>query len=109
MSALVPEYVITDWKPIHKGKLVGKVEVTPNGRLSIGECLVLLSNPGPFVVLPRRPKIDRDDHIMRDGNSKIIYERDLKWLGRDIAKQWSEGVLAALLEKYPDALNGESR
>jgi hypothetical protein len=71
---------------------------TLNGRLSIGECLVLLSDPGPFVVLPRRPKIDRDDHIMRDVKSKIIYERDLKWLGRDIAKQWSEGVLAALLE-----------
>ena len=95
------------WQPIHRGQLVGKVDVILAGALIIFDCRVLLGSTGAWVALPARPKIGRDDRVTRDDNGKVIYVSVLKWTGRDATGQWSSAVIASLVAQYgPAVLQG---
>jgi hypothetical protein len=53
---------------------------------------------------PARPMIGRDGNLVRDTSGKLRYVSIIEFPSARIRRDWCDGIIAALLRKYPNAL-----
>jgi hypothetical protein len=100
---------LVSFQPIARGALrgFGVVEL-PNG-LVIRDVAVFVGKNGPWCGLPSKPQIDSAGVVKRDANSRPAYSSILEWKSREIADRFSAEVIALILERCPDTLDGVGR
>jgi hypothetical protein len=80
--------------------------VLTNVQLEIREITLHQKGDRRWVGLPGKPQIDKNGQAIWDGN-KIKYVNILSWTSREASDQFSRAVIAAVLEKYPQAFGEE--
>lgn len=99
---------IEEWTPRRSNTLFGFVTVViPEMRLRIIDGTVHESHGRRWIGLPAKPQIDRDGAVRRDDRGKIQYAAVIHFLDRDTRDAFSDRVIAALLESWPDAFAAE--
>jgi hypothetical protein len=98
-----PGIRLLSWKPIVKGALRGFATIElPNG-LTVVDCPVLLGPNGAWAACPSKPVLDNEGkHFKADG--KPQYTPILQWRTRDLARRFSDEVVALVRAADPDAL-----
>lgn len=105
MSASGPmPVVLIEWRPLVKGHLLGFAKIQL-GALKISDVAVLCNTGRKWCNLPSKPMMDQDGTAKRDDGGKIKYVPLLEWSNKDTADRFSVSVIAAILEKHPDAFN----
>jgi len=95
-----------DFKKGHKGSLYGFVELfIPEMRLRIFDATVHESHGRRWVNLPARPQVGSDGQVRRDVNGRAAYSVVLQFADRQTSDAFSARVIAALLERDPDAFD----
>lgn len=95
---------ILEWKPVVRNSLRGfaKLQI---GALMIGDCPVHDTQGRKWCGLPSKPMLDGDGNVKRGDDGKIRYVPLVQWATKAASERFSDSVVAALEEKYPDAFN----
>jgi hypothetical protein len=104
VTKLMPVKIL-EWKPFRKNSLLGFVAIQL-GALKIKDITVNLSNERRWCGLPAKPMIDNSGAAVRTDQGKIRYVPILEWETKGAHDRFSESVLAALEEAYPDSTLG---
>jgi hypothetical protein len=99
-----PRLRLISWRPLKKNTLRGFLACELPSGLRIFDLPVHLSRNGPWTTLPGKPLLDRDGRQKTDINGKPAFAAVLQWRDKDLSVRFSAAVIAALLEKHPDAL-----
>jgi hypothetical protein len=102
MSDKMMPVTVLNWRPLAKGSLLGFAEIRL-GALIITDVTVNQSNGTRWAGLPAKAQIDREGNVRRD-NGKILYSKVMQWATKEAGDRFSQSVIAAIMEKYPDAL-----
>jgi hypothetical protein len=95
---------VTEFTRRRSNTLFGFVTVVvPEMRLRIIDLPVHESGGRRWAGLPARAQLDKDGTARRDDRGKVLYAAVLQFLDRDTRDAFSDRVIAALLEAYPDA------
>lgn len=95
------------WRPVAKGALRGFATAALSSiRLKLVDCPVYMSNGKTWVALPSKPVLDRHGKQKTGANGKPAYVAVLEWQSRELSDAFSKAVIAAIRQKYPDALDG---
>jgi len=94
---------LVSFKSVVKGALRGFATVElPNG-LTVMDCPVLHGPNGAWATLPSKPVLDGEGkHVKPSG--KPQYAAILHWNDRNLARRFSEVLVALVRATYPDAL-----
>jgi hypothetical protein len=102
--------VIGDCKPMRSNSSYCFVDlVIPELRLRIREAAVHTSHGRRWVGLPAESQVGRDGQVKRDDRSKIAYSPVLQSLDRDVSDAFSQRGIAAPIEAFPHAFDGDGR
>ncbi len=100
-----PAPTILEFTPIIKNTLRGFARVRlPSGMVLIDCALHVGSNGRAWASPASKPMLDRNSNVMRDGDGKIRYVPIIDFADRATRDRFSDAVIAALRESYPDAL-----
>lgn len=97
---------VTAFKSVTKGSLVGfaTVQHQPSGMI-LAECPVLNGPNGPWVGTPGKPQLGSDGTAARDpATGKIKYVQVVSFSSKHERNRWSELVIEALRQAFPDVL-----
>jgi hypothetical protein len=99
---------IEEWTPRRSNTLFGFVTVViPEMRLRIVDLTVHESGDRRWVGLPGKPQIDKDGGTRHDDRGKVLYATVLQFTDRATRDAFSDRVIAALLEGWPNAFAAE--
>lgn len=99
--------VLRKWKPIRKGSLIGFASISLANGLEIDDIPVLINGGKAWATLPARPVISSDGRVAKlPGSSKTQYVSFLRWRDRALSTAFSERVVALVLDRHPDVLDG---
>ena len=93
---------VTAWRPIHKGVVLGSVDLALGKSLEIFGCLVMRSIESVWVAFPGKPQIGTDDKAIRDSRGKQQYTPVLKWSDQVSSDRFTHSVLSAITARYGD-------
>ncbi len=93
---------ILEWRPFAKGSLLGFVKIRL-GALEITDVTIMASNGRNWAGMPARPQIGADG-IAKKQDGKVLYTKILGWSSKEASDRFSDSVIAALREAYPDAI-----
>lgn len=96
---------ITDWKPRRSGSLRGFVSATLPSGLVINEISVFAKDGKTWASPPSKPMLDRDGKALVDSDGKRRFTPIIEFTSPEIRNRFSDGVIAALREMYPGALD----
>jgi hypothetical protein len=57
--------------------------------------------------MPGAAMIGRDGNVLKDERGKVKYSPVIEWADKEAAERFRETLLAALVEKYPGALDDD--
>lgn len=100
-SKLMP-VVILEWRPMRRNSLLGFASVQL-GALKIKDVTININTGRKWAGLPAKPMIDKEGNAMRNDQGKIRYVPILEWDTKGAGDRFSESVIVALEEKYPNA------
>ncbi|MDA8249487.1 MAG: hypothetical protein M0Z28_09920 [Rhodospirillales bacterium] len=99
------EIVVSEWKPLRKGSLLGFVTVTMRSGLIFREVSVLASHDKVWASPASKPMIDRNGCVMKNAAGKIRYSPIVSFVDATIRERWSAAVVAAVRAAYPEAFS----
>lgn len=101
------EVDVENFRPLRANTLFGFVTVyIPALHLRIIDVPVHQKDRSRWVALPARPHVDKHGNARRDDRTnKIVYSPVLELCDRATRDAFSLKVLAALLEKFPNAFD----
>jgi hypothetical protein len=79
--------------------------IVPEMRLRVIDVTVFQSHGKRWCGLPGNPQIDKDGQAPRDDRGKVVYSPVIQFTDRDVGDAFSDRVIEALLEAYPDAFD----
>jgi hypothetical protein len=101
---------LLSFKPIAKNGLAGFASVELGIGLRLFDLPVFSSGQaGPWVGLPRRPSLDRDQRQRIGADGKPAFEAVAEWRDHETANRFSAAVIELIRATYPDALAGGSQ
>ena len=96
----------TNWRAMRSNSLLGFLDLeVPEMRLRIREATVHESHGKRWVGLPAKPQVTREGTVRRDERGKTAYSPVIEFTDRATRDAFSERAIAALLEKFPRALD----
>jgi hypothetical protein len=99
---------IEEFTPRRSNTLFGFVTIViPEMRLRIIDLPVYESGGRQWVNLPAKPQIDKDGAARRDDRGKLLYATVLQFTDRSTRDAFSDRVIEALLEGWPNAFAAE--
>jgi hypothetical protein len=99
-----PAPTIEEWKPVVKGSLRGFAKVRLPSGMVLNEVTVLVANGTAWASPPGKPMLGRDGNVMRDEAGKPRYSPIVTFSSKELRNRFSDGIIEALLQRYPDAL-----
>jgi hypothetical protein len=99
--------VCEDFKPRSQNTLRGFARVRFRSGLVIAEITLHVTNGRAWASPPARQMLDRNGTPLRDENGKTRWQPLITFATRAHRDDWSDRVVAAVLEAYPDALAAE--
>lgn len=96
-----------DFKPRRSNSLLGFATIEFPSKIVIGEIPVLRSGDRFWAAPPGRPKIDREGRAILKANGKQDYAALIWFSDKEAKRRWEEGVVEAVREAYPEALDDE--
>jgi hypothetical protein len=98
-------FVIEEFAPVIRNTLRGFARVrTPSGMV-LHDVAIHQKNSIAWASPPDKPMIGRDGTVMRDAAGKIKYTRLVGFTSRELHDRLSAAVIAALRDRYPEALS----
>ena len=96
---------ILEFTPVIKNTLRGFARVRlPSGMVLVDCALHVGSNGRAWASPASKPMLDRNQNVMRDAEGKIRYVPTLEFVDKSTRDRFSDAVVAAVRERYPDAL-----
>jgi hypothetical protein len=93
------------WRPIHKGSLVGVVDVELLMSLRLFGVLILRGANGLWAALPTRPELDREKRQKAGADGKPAYARVAQWRTRELGDRFSAAILDLVRAEHPGAFD----
>lgn len=94
---------LVGFKPVTKGALRGFASVELSNGLIVMDCPVLVGPNGAWGTLPSKPALDSEGKHLQP-NGKPLYTTVLRWSDRDLARLFSDPLVALVQAACPDAL-----
>jgi len=89
--------ICTAWKPFEHNSLKGFADLWLRpARLNIKGCAIHEKNGKRWVQLPARPRLDKDQNLIRDDAGKMQYWPVMEFDSREVADRFSEAALKAI-------------
>jgi DNA-binding cell septation regulator SpoVG len=95
---------IIDWRPLRRNSLLGFAKVELPSGLVIADVTILTGDRGPWASPPSKPMVDRDGIVLRDEKHKIRYQPIIEFTSKTVRDRFSDQVIAALRDRYPEAI-----
>jgi hypothetical protein len=100
--------VCEDFKLVRKHSLRGFARIRFRSGLVIAEITIHVTNGRPWASPPARQILDRNGAPMRDENGKTRWQPLITFATKAHRDDWSDQVVAAVLEAHPNALAEEN-
>ena len=94
---------IRDWRPMHKGSLLGFAKVEMPSGMILHDVTVLSGERGAWASPPSKPQINRDGAIIKDDSGKTRYAPIIEFKSKETRQRFSDGVVEALRASHPKA------
>lgn len=101
MSGSAMPVSLLSWKPLRKNTLLGFASVRLGRSFAIEDVSVHHSNGKFWASLPSKPLIDSSGVAKKNDQGKVQYAPVVKWLDRESADRFSQGVIAAIEAEHP--------
>lgn len=98
-----PAVRLLEWKPRRSGALRGFVSVVAGRSMKIIGIGVMVSNGSAWVTMPQRALVI-GAKVLLDAAGKVRREAVIEFVDKRIERQFSDAIIVALLNEYPDAL-----
>jgi len=95
---------IDEFKSLAAGALVGFCDVTLPSGMRLHRCSIFAKDGRTWASAPAKQMIGRDGTVQRDGTGKIRYEPTVSFTDKQTQTRWSDAVIEALRQAYPEAL-----
>lgn len=99
--------VCEDFKPVQRNSLRGFARIRFRSGLVIAEITIHVTNGRAWASPPARQMLDRNGTPLRDEAGKPRWQPLITFVTKAQRDDWSDQVVAAVLEAYPDALAAE--
>jgi hypothetical protein len=97
---------ILQWKPLSRNSLRGFASIRLGAALKIHDIAVHVHENGRrWAQLPAKPIVQQDGTVKRNADGKIQYAPMMEWADRAASDKFSESVISAIEEGFPDALS----
>ncbi len=96
---------ILDWRPLRKNSLLGFASVELPSGMTISDVVILTGANGPWASPPAKPLIDRTGAVVKGPNGKVSYVPIIGFSTKERRNAFSDHVVGALREAFPDALD----
>ena len=97
--------MLLDWKPIRKNTLVGFCKVLLGRSLMISDVTISTIRGRSWASLPSKPIIRDGQHALDPRTGKPAWAPLLELASDTARNRFSDGVIRALLEAHPTALD----
>lgn len=99
-------FTIEDFRPVAKpGVLRGWLTVLQPSGQRIHDCGLYCKDGRWWISPPSKPRLSRDGVQLKDAAGKPRWEPVVSFVSKEVAERWSEGVLQALRQSHPRALD----
>src|SRR5262245_30750554 len=93
---------IVDWRPFHKGALLGFAKVEMPSGLIVNDVTICTGPNGSWASPPGKLLVGRDGAVMKDGSGKARYVAVIEFASKDVRTRWSDAVIAAMRATHPE-------
>jgi hypothetical protein len=102
--------VLLDWRPLHprRNTLCGYCKILLGRALTIDDVAVHVSHGRGWAALPSKPVVINGTHVIDSKTGKPAWKPNLEWTSDSSRNKFSDSVVRAVLESYPDALEDGS-
>jgi hypothetical protein len=99
--------VCEDFKPVLRNSLRGFAKAQFRSGLVISEITIHVTNGRAWAAPPARQMLNQNGTPLRDENGKTRWQPLITFATKAHRDDWSDQVVAAVLEAYPNALASE--
>ena len=96
--------IIRDFRQIKKNSLRGFATIELPIGLVIKDVTINNTQGRVWAGLPSKPQMENGAHKADPKTRKPAYAKILEWRSRDLSDGFSDAVIAAMRDRYPDAL-----
>lgn len=96
--------LILEWRPLRSGTLLGHADVETTSGYVFHSCGVFQNGERTWASVPADKRIGSDGQPVIGANGKAIYTSQVTIPDRGRRDQWSDQVIAALRQQYPQAI-----
>jgi len=100
----MPSLTVANFKPVLSGAMIGFYDVTLPSGMVLYRCSAFAKGGRVWAAPPSKQVIARDGSVLRGPDGKAKYEQVVDFVDRRTRERWSEHVVAALRETFPNAL-----
>jgi hypothetical protein len=103
-DAAAPPPRCTKFVPLQKASLLGFATIEFASGVVMSDISIHQNGSRCWASPPAKPMLDKDGVAVRESNGKVKYNAVVRFSDPSIQRKWSEQVLFAVRDAFPDAI-----